>query len=637
MQSADIPMCNNVKVNSESLNQQSRGMPNHNRNTDKDLLLANFDLKIDNLSNQEKSELENCLFENKDIFVTKENPSLGLTTLIEHQIHLKPDAKSKHQRPYKLPPDKREVLRHQLNELLKQGILTPVSEREDVPITSPIVLISKRRKVKVGVKPGSKEESLSMYRFVVAFRFLNTQTQDFWYAIPDVHELIKSSFTHITPNYMSSIDLHSGFFQMKIAQESTKYTAFNTCFGTHKFQRLPQGMKSSPNSFQLLMDKVLNGLSFKTTLCYMDDVIVVSETFSQHMKDLKEVFDRISNAELKLSPSKCQFAQKRCVFLGHEISKEGIRPPPDRINAIKDFTEQKTAKQLQRFLGLMNWFRKFIRGFSAITKCLYKLVKKVIKFQWEAEHQHAFDELKSSLINSEALAFPRYDLPFYVSVDRSSKGIGYMLYQKHPSTEYENEKVRVVRFGSKSLTNYQQAYGPTKLELLGMVTSILDCSSYLRGRSFIVECDHQALKPLFQKQLKGAIYERWLAILQEFDFEIRYKPAEQMVVADVLSRCQQNSQKNAELSPDESDNCFPYVKETHRDIKLPNGTSLEERLHNREINQNIVVNHVVMKPRSNIPSHCGIESAYDADTEDDKSIRRDKSRVNRRQRQATNM
>ena len=207
-------MCNNVKVNSESLNQQSRGMPNHNRNTDKDLFLANFDLKTDNLSNQEKSELENCLFGNKDIFVTKQNPSLGLTTLVEHQIHLKPDAKSKHQRPYKLPPDKREVLRHQLNELLKQGIITPVSEREDVPITSPIVLISKRRKVKEGVKPGSKEESLSMYRFVVDFRFLNTQTQDFQYAIPDVQELIES-FTHITPNYMSSIDLSSGFFQMK--------------------------------------------------------------------------------------------------------------------------------------------------------------------------------------------------------------------------------------------------------------------------------------------------------------------------------------------------------------------------------------------------------------------------------------
>ena len=248
----------------------------------------------------------------------------------------------------------------------------------------------------------------------------------------------------------------------------------------------------------------------------------------------------------------------------------------------------------------MNWFRKFIRGFSAITKCLYKLLKKGIKFEWHKEHQMAFDKLKSSLINSEALAFPRYDLPFYVAVDTSSKGIGYMLYQKHPSPEVDKDSVRVVRFGSKSLTNYQQAYGPTKLQLLGMVTSILDCSSYLGGRSFVVECDHQALKPLFQKQLKGAIYERWLAILQEFDFEIRYKPADQMVVPDALSRCQQNSQIAAEPSPDESDPCFPYVKETHTGIKLPNGSSLGERLYNSDKDQNIYVNHVMVNPRSQV-------------------------------------
>ena len=140
--------CNNVKVNSEFLKQEHRCFINNCEQTDKELFLANFDRKTDNLSNHQKIELENCLFENKDIFVTKENPKLGLTTLVEHQIHLKPDAKSKHQRPYKLTPDKREVLRHQLSELLKQGIITPVSEREDVPITSPTVLISKRHKLK---------------------------------------------------------------------------------------------------------------------------------------------------------------------------------------------------------------------------------------------------------------------------------------------------------------------------------------------------------------------------------------------------------------------------------------------------------------------------------------------------------
>ena len=121
-------------------------------------------------------------------------------------------------------------------------------------------------------------------------------------------------------------------------------------------------------------------------------------------------------------------------------------------------------------------------------------------------------------MSSKALAFPRFDLEFHFAVDTSSKGIGYMLHQIH-----EDEKPRVVRFGSKGLSKWQNPYGPTKLELLGVVTSILDCASYLRGHHFTVECDHQALKPLLQKQLKGAIYDRWLSILQQFDFDILYK------------------------------------------------------------------------------------------------------------------
>ena len=133
--------------------------------------------------------------------------------------------------------------------------------------------------------------------------------------------------------------------------------------------------------------------------------------------------------------------------------------------------------------------------------------------------------MKTSLCNSQALAFPRFDLEFRLQVDTSSRGIGYMLYQMHGE-----DSPRVVRFGSKGLSKWQQSYGATKLELSGVVTSILDCASYLRSRHFLVECDHQALKPLFQKQLKGTMYERWLAILQQFDFDITYKPASQVAV-----------------------------------------------------------------------------------------------------------
>ena len=152
-------------------------------------------------------------------------------------------------------------------------------------------------------------------------------------------------------------------------------------------------------------------------------------------------------------------------------------------------------------------------------------------FKWTKEHEKSFQELKYHLVNSEALAYPRYYLEFRLAVNTCSKCIGYMILQVYPDGTSQ-----VVRFGSKVLSKSQQLYGPTKLELVGLVTSVLDCSSYLRGRHFTVECDHQVLRPLFQKQLKGQIYERWMAILQQFDFDIVFEPAAQMTVSDALSR-----------------------------------------------------------------------------------------------------
>ena len=229
-------------------------------------------MEANDLLSSQQSQLNELLIKNKELFVTKENPKLGLTNLVEHQIHLKPDAVSKHQRPYKLPPHKRDVLRHQLDELLSQGIIAPVNEKEHIPISSPMVLVSRRNRPNSGLETGSNEGSLLlMSRFCVDFRYLNSNTQAFLSTIPNVDELT-GSFTRHIPNFISSIDFRLGFFQMRISPESTKYTAFNTCFGTFKVNGLPMGLKTSPNSFQLLKNKVLNGLSFRNTLCYLDDV-----------------------------------------------------------------------------------------------------------------------------------------------------------------------------------------------------------------------------------------------------------------------------------------------------------------------------------------------------------------------------
>lgn len=335
----------------------------------------------DNLSETQVKELHQCIYDNRDVFVTDTNPNLGYSKLVEHEIHLVPGFVSKHQRPYRLPPDKKEVLRSQLDELLQQGVIAPVHEGESVPITSPIVLVAKRQKPGVTVMPGTGKGHLRSYRFCCDFRFLNAQTQDFRYNIPDIQDLTES-FTNTVPKFITSIDMSSGFFQMAISKQSSQYTAFNTCFGTYTFLRLLMGLKTAPNSFQMLMDKVLHGLTFKSVLCYLDDVLITSSTFEQHIIDINNVLKRFRKA----TPN--------------------------------------NAKELKRALGLLNWFRKYIPNFSAIASPLHLLLKKGVKFVWTSEHTVAFDQLKRALVDSDALSFPKFDTTFRIAVDTSSKGLG---------------------------------------------------------------------------------------------------------------------------------------------------------------------------------------------------------------------
>ena len=304
-------------------------------NEDMDTKFLSYFEIPDNLTTTEKIKLKQCLQSHKDLFVTEENPDLGFTEVVQHKISLKPDYRPKYHKPYRLPPDKKEALREHLDELLRQNIIAPVNESESVPITSPIVLVSKRNKAKKNSE-NQQDSYLSQYRFCCDFRYLNSQINDFCYNIPDLQDLTES-FSHKTPNYLTSIDLSSGFFQLPIHSDSQRYTAFNTCFGTFKFLRLPMGLSSSPSSFQLLMDKVLHGLTFKICLCYLDDILITSETFDEHIEDINNVFQRLRDAGLKLGPKKCTFARDSCIFLGHLISKNGVQPPPDRITAIQNF------------------------------------------------------------------------------------------------------------------------------------------------------------------------------------------------------------------------------------------------------------------------------------------------------------
>lgn len=574
-----------------------------------------FDIS-DRLNDSERDKIAECIFKNKDIFVTEDNPALGFTTVVEHNISLKDNFVGKHQKPYRLPPQKREVLRHHLDNLLQQGIISPVQETDDLPITSPVVLVSKRMN-------STDKSSPQNFRFVCDFRHLNSQTKDFRYTIPNLQELTES-FSDSTPNYLTSIDLTSGFFQMGLNKESSRYTAFNTCFGTYQFLRLPMGLKTSPNTFQLLMDKVLHGLQFNTCLCYLDDVLVYSSTFDQHIADLNEVFRRFREAGLKLGPRKCKFAADSCVFLGHQISKDGISPPSDRVDAVLNVPPPRTVKELRRIIGMFNWFRKFIPNFSSIINPLTRLLRKNARFCWLDDQQSAFTTLKQRLTSAPILQFPKYEWPFRLAVDTSSLGIGYMLYQVDPRDP--ESKPRIIRYGSKSLNSWQQSYGPTKLELLGMVVSILECNDYLRGTKFTVECDHKALQPLFQKQFKGAIYERWLSLLQQFNFDIEYKAASEMQLPDALSRCPEVAAQLSE-SPAEDDPYFPFVTESLGKITLPDGADLKDYISSEQNVEEQNSKQIVQIPISEpVAQAVQVDHAYDADTDETPEITTDRNK-----------
>ena len=526
------------------------------------------DIKVnDKLSPKEKQDINILLFNFRDSFLTKDNPEMGLCSNVKMKINLKAEAKPKYHRPYKLSPEKKEVLKYQLEHLLEQGIIRQLNRDDDTPIVSPVVLVEKRG-VSFSKDDSVKERALSQFRFVVDFRYLNQQITDFKYAIPDMTELT-DSFASAKPKFISKLDLSSSFHQIQIDEDSQKYTAFSTPFQTYAYTRVPMGLKVSPNTFQMCMDKILStsNLSYKSLCCYIDDILLYHEDFNSHLNDLNELLTCLSNAGLKLNPKKCVFAVDEVIFLGNKISQNGIQPPKDKLEAVKNYPKPTNAKELKRFISFMSWFRKFIKNFSQIAFPLNELLKKSAKFIWNKECDVAFVALKNNLLNSEVLSYPRSDVDYIIRVDASKKGIGYMLYYLLPENESkglsEIERHRVIKFGSKTLKSYQRHYGPCKLECLGITTAVTDLADYIRGRRVKVLCDHEAIKPLLAKQCRGAIFTRWSTIWQQFDIDVQYMQASDMVVPDALSRCHTKSRPELEVKTTEEDTdpFFPYVNE----------------------------------------------------------------------------
>ena len=247
-------------------------------------------------------------------------------------------------------------------------------------------------------------------RFCVNFRQLNAATVKDAHPLPRIDDLLDALHG---AKWFSTLDLKSGYWQVPITEQDKAKTAFRTSSGQlFEFNQVPFGLCNAPATFSRLMDRVLAGLHWETFIFYLDDIIVFSSTWEEHLARLRQVFKRLTHANLKLEADKCTFAAKEVNYLGHRVTEEGLLPDSSLLAAIREIPPPKTATEVRSFLGLAGYYRRYVKGFAAIAAPLHALTRKDAVFHWSEDCQAAFDRLKTLLTTSPITAFPDFSQAF---------------------------------------------------------------------------------------------------------------------------------------------------------------------------------------------------------------------------------
>jgi len=463
------------------------------------------------LSDKDYAKFNALLNSYRDVFAWSLE-DLQVTQIYEHGINTG-DAEPIHQTPYRTAPKERELIREQVKEMLESKIISPSRS----PWAFPIVLVKK--------KTGE-------YRFCVDYRKLNDLIDkaggEDRYPLPLIDDLIG----HLEGNEMfTTLDLMSGYWQIPLKEEDKAKTAFVTPEGLYQFEVLPFGLSTAPRAFQRTMDCVLAGLKWSTCLVYLDDIVVKSKlNTDSHLEKLKQVFDRFRSAKLKLKPQKCNFGFTEVKLLGHVISSNGVSPDPDKIKAVLDFPTPTKIKDVQSFLGLANYYRKFIINFSERARPLTLLTRKNTPFCWTSQANGAFEDLRTTLLSAPVLRHFDPKLPTELHTDASGFGIGGILLQ------IENGVSRPVCYISRRLSDPEMKFSVTEKEALAIVWSLGYLRHYLWGNKFKIVTDHHALCYLKKNNDPYGRLARWSLKLQEFSFDIVHKSGRLHGDADALSR-----------------------------------------------------------------------------------------------------
>lgn len=421
----------------------------------------------------------------------------------DHAIPLVPGAAPFNIRSYRYPPKLKTEIERQVQEMLTNGII----QHSKSPFSSPVLMV--------------KKKDMS-WRFCVDFRHLNALTVKSQFPIPLMEEIL-NELSHAS--WFSSLDLCSGFHQILLQPGESYKTAFSTHEGHFEFRVLAFGLSGAPATFQGAMNTTLKPLLRKCVMVFFDDILVYSQSFEQHVTDLRSVLQLLANDQWKVKLTKCSFAQRQLSYLGHVISAQGVATDPSKISAIVEWPSPANAKELRSFLGLAGYYRRFVKNFGVLSKPLTDLLKKNTIYVWTSTHELAFSALKHALCSALVLALPDFSKPFCVETDASGLGVGTVLMQEgHP-----------LAFISKHLSPKNLGLSTYEKEYLAILMAIEQWRPYLQYGEFVIKTDQRSLCHLTDQRLNTPWQQKVFTKLLGLQYKIQYKQGVDNKVADALS------------------------------------------------------------------------------------------------------
>lgn len=353
-------------------------------------------------------DMQNLLSEFSDIFAAP--TSLPPQRALDHAITLDSEARPVNSRPYRYSPLQKDEIERQIAEMIAAGVVTPSMS----PFASPVLLVKK--------KDGT-------WRFCVDYRRLNSLTVKNKFPLPVVDELLDEL---AGTKFFTKLDLRAGYHQIRMRPEDEDKTAFKTHHGHFQFRVMPFGLTNAPATFQCIMNSIFAPYLRKFVIVFLDDILIYSPSWSLHLTHLRMVFDILRDSQFFIKLSKCEFGKRSIHYLGHIISDEGVATDPEKTAAMEQWPVPTNPTELRGFLGLTGYYRKFVANYGIISKPLTNLLTKK-GFEWSAEAQEAFLNLKRAMAQTPVLALPDFTLPFVIETDACDTGVGAVLMQQgHP-------------------------------------------------------------------------------------------------------------------------------------------------------------------------------------------------------------